>query len=80
MPAVDERVARVEGQVGEISLRLSAIEQRIDHLEERMNARFDRLEQEMTRQFKWLVGIHITSLLTVVATLGAIIAALLSRT
>jgi uncharacterized coiled-coil protein SlyX len=87
MPAVEERVARLEGRVTEISevladLRAAVrhLEQRMDHFEQRMNARFDALDQKMSRQFVWLVGIQITSLLTVVATLGAIIAAVLART
>jgi len=79
--------AHLEGRVTEMSpvlvdLRAAIrhLEQRMDHLEQRMNARFDALEHKMSRQFMWLAGIHVTSLLTVVATLGAIIAALLSRT
>jgi hypothetical protein len=76
MPAVEERIARLEGQVGEISLRLTGIEAAIRHLE----LRFDALEDKMSRQFMWIVGIQVTTLLTVIPMLGAIVVTLLSRT
>lgn len=87
---LDERVARVEGQMSEVSLRLSGVEDAIRHLAQRTDARFDavdrrfdaldakmsrqleRLDGQFDRQFAWLVGIQIT-------TLVAIVAALISR-
>ena len=75
----EERVAYLEGQVSELSLRLSAIERKVDHLEQRMDTRFeavdrrfDTLEAKMSTQFMWLIGIQVT-------TLVAIVAALISR-
>lgn len=76
---LDARVARVEGHVSELSLRLTGVEDAIRHLEQRTDARFDAvdrrfeaLDEKMSRQFTWLVGIQIT-------TLVAIVAALISR-
>lgn len=79
MPTVDERVAHVEGQVNELSLRLSGVEGAIRHLEQRMDIRFetldrriDALDVKVSRQFMWLVGIQVT-------TLAALAAALISH-
>ncbi|OFW07200.1 MAG: hypothetical protein A3I61_04250 [Acidobacteria bacterium RIFCSPLOWO2_02_FULL_68_18] len=76
---LEERISHVEGQVNELSLRLSGVEAAIRHLEQRTDARFDAvdrrfevLDAKMSRQFTWLVGIQITTLI-------AIVAALLSR-
>jgi hypothetical protein len=75
----EERTARVEGQVSELSLRLSGVDAAIRHLEQRTDARFDAvdrrfeaLDEKISRQFTWLIGIQIT-------TLVAIVAALISR-
>ena len=77
--ALEERVAHVEGQVSELSQRFSSVEGAVRHLEQRMDTRFegvdrrfDVLEDKMSRQFMWLVGIQ-------VSTLAAIIVALISR-
>ncbi len=72
MPRVEERVSHVEGQVTELSLRLTGVEGAIRHLEQRMDARFERLDGKVDRQFVWLLGVQIT-------TLVAIVAALISR-
>jgi hypothetical protein len=54
----------VEGQVSELSDRLSGVEAAIRHLD----TRFDAIDSK----FMWMIGIEIT-------TLVAIVAALLSR-
>jgi hypothetical protein len=66
---VEERVAYVEGQVSELSERLSGVEAAIRHLESRFETRFDAIDSK----FMWMIGIQIT-------TVVAIVAALLSRT
>ena len=65
---LEERVAYVEGQVSELSQRLSGVEAAIRHLETRFEARFDGVDSK----FMWMIGIQITTLL-------AIVVALLSR-
>lgn len=79
MPSLEERVSHVEGQVNELSLRLSGVEAAIRHLEQRTDARFDAvdrrfeaLDAKMSRQFVWLVGIMVTVLVAVV---GAVLSA-----
>jgi hypothetical protein len=68
MPNIAERMSYVEGQVNELSLRLSGVEAAIVHVEQRMDARFDAID----RRLVWIVGVQIT-------TLVAMLRALLSR-
>ena len=69
MQTVGERVAYVEGQVNEHSHTFVEIHESVRHLEQRMDTRFDGLDQKMSRQFLWLVGIQVTALLTFVSAL-----------
>lgn len=68
MPNIAERMSYVEGQVSELSLRLSGVEAAIVHVEQRMDARFDAID----RRLVWIVGVQITILV-------AMLDALLSR-
>ena len=70
--------------MSELSLRISAVEGAIRHLEQRMDARFeavdrrfDALDGKMSRQFMWLVGLHVTTLVAIVTTLAAIVIAVI---
>jgi len=45
--------------------------EQVDHRFERLEGRFDKLTDRVERQFLWLVGIQITTLVTVVAALLA---------
>jgi tetrahydromethanopterin S-methyltransferase subunit B len=72
MPRVEERVAHLEGQVNELSQGLAEVKETMRHFQQRVDARFDTLDDKVSRQFMWLVGIQIT-------TLVAIVAALISR-
>jgi hypothetical protein len=88
--AVQERVAVLEGSVGELSNAMTAIHGRFDGLEARMQGlevrmqafgdRVDRrlasVEAAQSRQFTWLVGLMVT---TLTASLTAVIAALATR-
>ena len=83
MPTLDERVAYLEGRVGEQSRAIEGVrdavvqlEQRVHAFEERVDRRFegverrlDGLEEKMTRYFVWLVGMQVTTLAAVVAAL-----------
>lgn len=79
MRGVQERVAHVEGQVNELSQRLTTVEAAIHHLEQRMDARFETLDGKMSRQFMWLVGIQVTTLAAIMTTLAAIVIAVIPR-
>jgi len=83
--ALDERVAFLEGRVVEHSHMLDGIREAIVHLEQRMDRRFELIEQrfvgidqridnldaKVSRQFMWLVGIQVTTLVAIVAALVA---------
>lgn len=76
---LDERVAFMEGQMGEHSTMIedvrrtcARLEDRIDRLEDRVERRFDGIERKMDHGFVWLIGIQIT-------TFVAVAAAMLSR-
>lgn len=62
MARVEERVAHLEGQVNELSQGLSEVKGAIRHLEQRVDA----LDDKVSRQFMWLVGIQVTTLVAIV--------------
>lgn len=79
MQSLEERVAYLEGQVSEQSHALLEVRDSVRHLEQRLEARLDRmearfgtLEDRVSRQFVWTVGVQVT-------TFVAIVAAMLSR-
>jgi len=76
MATQEQRVGRLETDVDKHSFALAGmresldrLEQRVDHLEHRMDTRFERVEDKMSRQFFWLVGIQVTTLVAIVAAL-----------
>ena len=78
MLTIEERVAHMEGQVSEQSYALQEARDAVRHLEHRMDARFeavdrrlDALDDKVSRQFTWMVGIQVT---TLVAIVGALLA------
>jgi len=73
MPNVTDRISYVEGQVSELSLRLSGVETAIVRLEQRIDTRFDAVDRRfdsVDRRFFWIIGIQIT---TLIAVLGAVL-------
>ena len=78
MPTLEERVAYLEGQVSEHTNTMLDIRESVRQLERRMEARFDvvdrrfeGMDDKISRQFTWVVGIQVT---TLVAILGALLA------
>ncbi len=65
-----EMIAHLDQKVDRFREELSG---RIDALDHRLSGRIDALDQKVSRQFLWLVGLHVTVLLAVV---GALIGAL----
>lgn len=60
---------RVDARFEAIDRRFEAVDRRFDTVDRRIDA----LDEKMSRQFVWLVGLHVT-------TLVAIVGALLART
>ncbi|HXH07466.1 MAG TPA: hypothetical protein VNI83_12870 [Vicinamibacterales bacterium] len=93
MATVEERLAFLEGRVDEHARGIEGVreaavrfDQRMDQLEQRMDRRFEAVERrleildaQMHRQFLWLVGLHVTSLLAMVGACAAIVAAILRQ-
>jgi len=71
---IEERVAMLEGRVIEQSEMFSEIRVALGRLEARVDRRFDRLESRVATDFRWTVGIQITTLITVVVALIGIAA------
>jgi hypothetical protein len=77
MPSVEERLSYVEGRVEEQSQGFGDLRRRIDQLDAkidtgiaRLDGRIDALDQKMSRQFFWLAGFQLTTLLAIVAALS----------
>lgn len=84
METLDERVAHLEGRVEEHSgnfaeLRESirqvdghvqALDRKVDRLIGAVNVRIDGLDNKLTSQFLWTVGIQIAVLLAVIGALA----------
>ena len=83
MPTVEERLASLEGRVGEHSRgmaglgdavvqfthRMDGLDLKIDRFREELTGRIDGLDQKLSRQFLWLVGVQVTVLLAVMGVL-----------
>ena len=79
------REAIVEGFKA-MDRRFEAMDRRFEDMDRRfedMGQRFDRrlevVDENMSRQFRWIVGIQITTLLAMIGAIGAIAAAALGR-
>ena len=69
---VEERVAYLEGKVGEHSRGFGEIRELMVHLNGRIDSldqKVDRFRQDVSRQFNWLVGIQVAILLSIIGAL-----------
>jgi uncharacterized coiled-coil protein SlyX len=78
--SIEERVAFVEARVNEHSkawedlknmlIHLDQkVDRRIDALDAKVDRRVDALDQKLSRYFLWIIGIQISILLAIIATL-----------
>ena len=72
------REAIVEGFKA-MERRFEAMERRFEAMEQRFDRRLEVVDENMSRQFRWIVGIQITTLLAMIGAIGAIAAAALGR-
>lgn len=68
------RITRLEAIVEHIQYILEKMDKRLDEMENKLNHKFDRMEQRINQvnqrldsSTRWLVGIGVTSLLSVFA-------------
>jgi uncharacterized protein (DUF3084 family) len=69
---VDARFAQVDARFAQVDARFAQVDARFAQVDARflqVEARLDQLGGEMSKNFRWIVGIQITTLITVVATL-----------
>jgi hypothetical protein len=74
--SLEERVAYLEGKVevqargfGDLIGRMDGLSTRIDALSSRIDAMSDRFDEKMSRQFTWIVGIQMATMLAIIAAL-----------
>ena len=79
---VEKRFEQVDKRFEQVDRRFEQVDQRFLHLEERMDRRFEQvglrlesIDAKMSRQFVWLAGMLVTTLIAMLGTLGAVIAA-----
>ena len=72
------REAIVEGFKA-MERRFEAMDRRFEAMEQRFDRRLEVVDENMSRQFRWIVGIQITTLLAMIGAIGAIAAAALGR-
>ncbi|MCY4600877.1 MAG: hypothetical protein OXF27_13270 [Acidobacteria bacterium] len=80
--AIDRRFEAIDRRFEAIDQRFETIDQRFGAIDRRFEAvdrRFEAIDQKMDRQFLWVVGIQITTMLAVVAAMGGIAAVALGR-
>ena len=78
LEAIDLRFGVLERRMDRLEYRMDRLEDRMEKFEARMDSRFNHfdarllsLEQKVDRQFVWLVGIQLTTMITVVGVLAA---------
>lgn len=87
MEEVGTTLLRIEGVLGSLhhmvlglDQRVDKLDQRIDRLEHRLDTldhRVDKLDTRVEKQFLWVVGIQITTLVTIMAGLFGLVAKLI---
>jgi len=75
---LEQRMDRLEQRMDRLEQRMDGLDRKVDRYREELAARIDRLDlrldsldAKVSRQFVWLVGIQVTTLVTV---LGAVLA------
>lgn len=83
MPTLEERIATMEGRMtpdlreemqrgfAETRQEFALVRAEIARGFERVDDRFQRLDDRMQRQFTWIVGIQLTTMVTVIGVLAA---------
>ena len=61
----DRRIGWLEGIAEQLDRRLDSIERAVVEQGRQINARIDALEQRQSAQFRWLIGIQMTTLIAI---------------
>ena len=69
----DARLSRIEGITEQIVQRLTSLDGRMTSLEQKVEHGFSETRQTARTDFRWLIGILISTQLTTLITLGTFI-------
>jgi hypothetical protein len=62
---------RLDTRMDRLDQRMERLDERIDRQGQRTEHVYDSLNNKMSRQFRWLVGIQVTTLLVIISALLA---------
>lgn len=79
MATLEERVSYLEGRVEDQSRTTGELRDLVVALDQKVDRRFEALEQKFERRFTWVIGIQLSTLLTIVVGLLGIIGALVRQ-
>jgi chromosome segregation ATPase len=71
MDGLDQRMDRLDGRIDRLDGRIDRLDGRIDSQGQRTEQVYESLNDKMSRQFLWLVGIQVTTLLVIISTILA---------
>ena len=77
MQLVEEGVSYLEGKMEEVGKSLARLEGALSALDQKMDRRFDSLENRFERRFLWLLGAQLTTLIAMIAGMFGVITKLL---
>jgi hypothetical protein len=66
---LEQRFDRFELRMDRFEQRMDRFEERLDRLDEKIDQRYTSLDDKVSRHFMWLVGMQVTTLVAIVATL-----------
>ncbi len=70
---------RTDARFDAVDRRFDTVDRRLNALDAKIDSRCDALDEKMSRQFLWLVGIQVTTLVAIVTTLIAVVGTLVAR-
>jgi chromosome segregation ATPase len=71
--SLDQRVEKLDQRVDRLDQRMERLEQRVETLDQRS----DKLDARVEKQFLWVAGIQMTTLITIMAGLFGLVAKLI---
>ena len=77
--AIVEGFKAMERRFEAMDRRFEAMDRRFEDMGQRFDRRLEVVDENMSRQFRWIVGMQITTLLAMIGAIGAIAAAALGR-
>ena len=77
--AMDRRFQAMDRRFEAMDRRFEDMDRRFEDMGQRFDRRLEVVDENMSRQFRWIVGIQITTLLAMIGAIGAIAAAALGR-